>query len=167
VKGGFSPSLPSSTSMRARQTYGELGICLTGPSATLSASLACRHPRRLRVLTTLLRCRTKSSASLWTLYIDFEIRNGELARAKALIYRSVRECPWCRGTSSVFILLAGRPLIVPFLPPQSSTSVLSLLLCARSIVRANLGIGIRCFLRRVSGVRIPPSFRPRTTRLGS
>ncbi|BGO94695.1 hypothetical protein NBRC10512_004875 [Rhodotorula toruloides] len=40
--------------------------------------------------------KTKSSPSLWTLYIDFEVRNGELQRAKSLIYRAIRECPWCK-----------------------------------------------------------------------
>ncbi|GAA5865509.1 hypothetical protein JCM8547_001271 [Rhodosporidiobolus lusitaniae] len=40
--------------------------------------------------------KTRSSASLWTLYIDFEVRNGELQRAKSLIYRALRECPWCK-----------------------------------------------------------------------
>ncbi|GAA5887659.1 hypothetical protein JCM5296_004450 [Sporobolomyces johnsonii] len=40
--------------------------------------------------------RTRSSASLWVLYIDFEVRNGELQRAKSLIYRALRECPWCK-----------------------------------------------------------------------
>ncbi|BGP21464.1 hypothetical protein JCM10295v2_000339 [Rhodotorula toruloides] len=40
--------------------------------------------------------KTKSSPSLWTLYIDFEVRNGELRRAKSLIYRAIRECPWCK-----------------------------------------------------------------------
>ncbi|GAA6015188.1 hypothetical protein JCM11491_000498 [Sporobolomyces phaffii] len=39
---------------------------------------------------------TKSSPSIWTLYIDFEVRNGELSRAKSLIYRALRECPWCK-----------------------------------------------------------------------
>lgn len=42
--------------------------------------------------------RTKSAASLWTLYIDFEVKNGEYKRAKSLIYRAIRECPWCKGT---------------------------------------------------------------------
>ncbi|GAA5834455.1 hypothetical protein JCM9279_004321 [Rhodotorula babjevae] len=40
--------------------------------------------------------RSRSSASLWALYIDFEVRNGEVGRAKSLIYRAVRECPWCK-----------------------------------------------------------------------
>ncbi|GAA5950440.1 hypothetical protein JCM3765_004549 [Sporobolomyces pararoseus] len=39
---------------------------------------------------------TKASPSTWTLYIDFEVRNGELQRAKSLIYRALRECPWCK-----------------------------------------------------------------------
>ncbi|GJN91570.1 hypothetical protein Rhopal_004593-T1 [Rhodotorula paludigena] len=40
--------------------------------------------------------KTRSAPSLWTLYIDFEIRNNELGRAKSLIYRAIRECPWCK-----------------------------------------------------------------------
>ncbi|GAA6004312.1 hypothetical protein JCM10207_000663 [Rhodosporidiobolus poonsookiae] len=40
--------------------------------------------------------KTRSSPSLWTLYIDFEVRTGELHRAKSLIYRALRECPWCK-----------------------------------------------------------------------
>ncbi|KPV78517.1 uncharacterized protein RHOBADRAFT_50976 [Rhodotorula graminis WP1] len=40
--------------------------------------------------------RSRSSASVWALYVDFEVRNGELARAKSLIYRALRECPWCK-----------------------------------------------------------------------
>ncbi|GAA5907948.1 nuclear exosome regulator NRDE2 [Sporobolomyces salmoneus] len=40
--------------------------------------------------------KTKSSPSIWTLYIDYEVRNGELQRAKSLIYRALRECPWCQ-----------------------------------------------------------------------
>ncbi|GAA5826903.1 hypothetical protein JCM11251_002152 [Rhodosporidiobolus azoricus] len=40
--------------------------------------------------------KSQSSASLWTLYIDFEVKNGELQRAKSLIYRALRECPWCK-----------------------------------------------------------------------
>ncbi|GAA5972334.1 hypothetical protein JCM11641_002413 [Rhodosporidiobolus odoratus] len=40
--------------------------------------------------------KTRSSPSIFALYIDFEVRNGELQRAKSLIYRAVRECPWCK-----------------------------------------------------------------------
>ncbi|GAA6047144.1 hypothetical protein JCM3770_006922 [Rhodotorula araucariae] len=40
--------------------------------------------------------KTRCSASLWALYIDFEVRNGELGRAKSLIYQAIRECPWCK-----------------------------------------------------------------------
>lgn len=49
--------------------------------------------------------RTKSAASLWTLYIDFEVRNGEYRRAKSLIYRAIRECPWCKGTRESYFLV--------------------------------------------------------------
>ncbi|KAL8278570.1 hypothetical protein RQP46_009062 [Phenoliferia psychrophenolica] len=51
--------------------------------------------------------RTRSSASIWTLFIDFEIRNGELARAKALLYRGIRECPWVKE-------LYLKPFALPF-----------------------------------------------------
>ncbi|GAA5891027.1 hypothetical protein JCM6882_006393, partial [Rhodosporidiobolus microsporus] len=40
--------------------------------------------------------KTRSSPSFWTLYVDFEVKNGELHRAKSLIYRALRECPWCK-----------------------------------------------------------------------
>ncbi|BGP44730.1 hypothetical protein JCM10450v2_000544 [Rhodotorula kratochvilovae] len=40
--------------------------------------------------------KTRCSASLWALYIDFEVRNGELGRAKSLVYQAIRECPWCK-----------------------------------------------------------------------
>ncbi|CEQ42109.1 SPOSA6832_03893, partial [Sporobolomyces salmonicolor] len=51
--------------------------------------------------------RTRSSASLWVLYVDFEVRNGELQRAKSLIYRALRECPWCKG-ELIFICLPNK-----------------------------------------------------------
>jgi len=37
--------------------------------------------------------RTKGSAILWRVILEFEIRVGELQRAKKLIYRAVNECP--------------------------------------------------------------------------
>ncbi|GAA6036634.1 hypothetical protein JCM8097_001263 [Rhodosporidiobolus ruineniae] len=40
--------------------------------------------------------KTRSSPSLWVLYVDFEVKNGELQRAKSLIYRALRECPWVK-----------------------------------------------------------------------
>ncbi|KAM0793183.1 hypothetical protein ACM66B_000655 [Microbotryomycetes sp. NB124-2] len=39
---------------------------------------------------------TRNSASLWSLYIDFEVHQDQLGRAKSLIYRAVHECPWCK-----------------------------------------------------------------------
>ncbi|CAG8634239.1 9753_t:CDS:2, partial [Diversispora eburnea] len=39
---------------------------------------------------------TKNSISLWSLFIHFEINNGELYRAKSLYYRAIRECPWSK-----------------------------------------------------------------------
>lgn len=31
------------------------------------------------------------------MFIDFELRNGELARAKSLLYRAIHACPWVKG----------------------------------------------------------------------
>lgn len=52
-----------------------------------------------RVAADLHDYRTSGSASVWMLFIDFELRNNELGRAKSLVYRAVRACPWCKGTS--------------------------------------------------------------------
>ncbi|CAI2166652.1 9087_t:CDS:10 [Funneliformis geosporum] len=44
-----------------------------------------------------LECsKTKSSISLWTLYINFEMTYGRNDIAKTLYYRAVRECPWSK-----------------------------------------------------------------------
>ncbi|CAO3586073.1 unnamed protein product [Absidia cylindrospora] len=45
---------------------------------------AVRHPR------------TRASILLWKLYIQHEIRLGNTQKAQALLYRSVRECPWSK-----------------------------------------------------------------------
>lgn len=45
----------------------------------------------------ILTCRTRASVSLWSLYVEFETRNGEFERAKRLVSRAVREAPWCKG----------------------------------------------------------------------
>ncbi|RIA98604.1 NRDE-2, necessary for RNA interference-domain-containing protein [Glomus cerebriforme] len=44
-----------------------------------------------------LECsKTKSSISLWILYINFEMTYGRHDIAKTLYYRAVRECPWSK-----------------------------------------------------------------------
>lgn len=37
------------------------------------------------------------SPLLWLIYIEFEARFGKPQRAKDLVFRAVRECPWCKG----------------------------------------------------------------------
>jgi hypothetical protein len=41
--------------------------------------------------------RTKGSAILWRVILEFEIRVGEFKRAKKLLYRAVNECPLSKG----------------------------------------------------------------------
>ncbi|TFK77225.1 hypothetical protein BDN72DRAFT_830394 [Pluteus cervinus] len=40
--------------------------------------------------------RTRGSAILWRIYIEFEIRAGQLERAKQLVFQAIRECPLCK-----------------------------------------------------------------------
>jgi nuclear exosome regulator NRDE2 len=37
------------------------------------------------------------SVVLWLLYIDFEVRFGKALRAKELVFRAIRQCPWAKG----------------------------------------------------------------------
>ncbi|CAG8688736.1 21252_t:CDS:10, partial [Cetraspora pellucida] len=39
---------------------------------------------------------TRNSIALWILYINFEIKYGELNKVKAIYYRAIRECPWSK-----------------------------------------------------------------------
>jgi hypothetical protein len=41
--------------------------------------------------------RTRGSFVLWRIYLEFEIRNGEVGRAKKLVYRAIADCPMCKG----------------------------------------------------------------------
>jgi hypothetical protein len=41
--------------------------------------------------------RTTGSAILWGVILEFEVRVGELQRAKKLLYRAVNECPLAKG----------------------------------------------------------------------
>jgi len=40
--------------------------------------------------------RTKSSVSLWSLFIEFEVKQGRPLRAKTLLQRALVECPWAK-----------------------------------------------------------------------
>ncbi|KAG6381068.1 NRDE-2, necessary for RNA interference-domain-containing protein [Boletus reticuloceps] len=50
--------------------------------------------------------RTRNSAIVWRIVVEFEIRTGQLQRAKNLLYRAVGECPFSKG----LYLLAFGPL---------------------------------------------------------
>ena len=39
----------------------------------------------------------KTSVLLWLIYIEFEARYGRPQRAKELVFRAMRECPWAKG----------------------------------------------------------------------
>jgi hypothetical protein len=41
--------------------------------------------------------RTRDSAIIWRLYIEFEIRIGELQQAKKMLFRAIGECPLVKG----------------------------------------------------------------------
>lgn len=41
--------------------------------------------------------RTRGSAILWKLYLEFEIRAGSFSRAKKLLFRAIGECPLVKG----------------------------------------------------------------------
>jgi hypothetical protein len=40
---------------------------------------------------------SRMSMVLWLLYIEFEARFGQPQRAKELVFRAIRECPWALG----------------------------------------------------------------------
>jgi hypothetical protein len=44
-----------------------------------------------------VKTRTKSSVSLWSLFIEFEVKQGRPLRAKTLLQRALVECPWAKG----------------------------------------------------------------------
>ncbi|OCH96207.1 DUF1740-domain-containing protein [Obba rivulosa] len=48
--------------------------------------------------------RTRGSSALWRLYIEFEIRMGQLERAKKLLFRAVGECPM---TKELYLVAFG------------------------------------------------------------
>jgi hypothetical protein len=40
---------------------------------------------------------SRGSIVLWRIYIEFELRYGKPQRAKEMILRAVRDCPWSKG----------------------------------------------------------------------
>ena len=55
----------------------------------------CNHKTRLNQAD--VKTRTKSSVSLWSLFIEFEVKQGRPLRAKTLLQRALVECPWAKG----------------------------------------------------------------------
>ncbi|KAG0637046.1 NRDE-2, necessary for RNA interference-domain-containing protein [Tuber brumale] len=50
--------------------------------------------------------RTKYNFSLWMIYVEFEIQERELKRAKEVLFRGIRNCPWSKD----LVLLAFQRL---------------------------------------------------------
>jgi hypothetical protein len=51
-------------------------------------------------------CRTRGSPVIRRIFLEFEIRQGELQRAKKMLYGAIGECPLSKGT--IYIILRGR-----------------------------------------------------------
>lgn len=47
--------------------------------------------------------RTRASPVIWRIYLEFEIRVGDLQKAKKILYRAIGECPLHKGTLLGFI----------------------------------------------------------------
>ncbi|KAG5636350.1 hypothetical protein H0H81_008346 [Sphagnurus paluster] len=54
--------------------------------------------------------RTRGSAIVWRIYIEFEIRAGELQRAKKLVYRAIGECPLVKAFVQLRGMFSGQEL---------------------------------------------------------
>lgn len=113
--------------------------------------------------------RTKSAPSLWTLHIDFEVKNGELKRAKSLIYRAIRECPWCKGEQASDVRTHPRNDTDESALMQTSTFDPSRLRCAQSIVPTNsetftISCSRRVFESASTSTASCRALRPRTWR---
>jgi hypothetical protein len=53
------------------------------------------------------RGRTRGSPVLWRVFVEFEIRAGDLRRAKEVLFRAVGQCPLVKGTHCVCVMLEG------------------------------------------------------------
>ncbi|CUS10669.1 unnamed protein product [Tuber aestivum] len=53
-------------------------------------------PSLLGILVLTYDIRTKYNFSLWTIYVEFEIQEKELNRAKEVLFRGIRNCPWSK-----------------------------------------------------------------------
>ena len=48
---------------------------------------------------------TRASVALWKRYVEFEIREREPTRAKLVLFRAMRCCPWSKGKIPRIILM--------------------------------------------------------------
>lgn len=56
--------------------------------------------------------RTKGSSILWKVYVKFEITAGNAKRAKAVLFRSLKECPMVKGKPNLRLLLRVSELTI-------------------------------------------------------
>jgi len=52
----------------------------------------------------MMTTRTRASSVIWRIYLEFEIRAGDLERAKGLLYRAIGECPFYKGLLNRVVL---------------------------------------------------------------
>jgi len=56
---------------------------------------------------------SRGSIVLWMIYIEFELRYEKPQRARELVLRAMRECPWSKGTSNakISVLIADLAML--------------------------------------------------------
>ena len=52
----------------------------------------------------MMNTKTRASPVIWRIYLEFEVRTGDLERAKGLLYRAMGECPFHKGLSGRIVL---------------------------------------------------------------
>ncbi|KAI8393343.1 NRDE-2, necessary for RNA interference-domain-containing protein [Radiomyces spectabilis] len=76
---------------------------------------------------------TRPSIILWKLYIEHEVRKGDLEKARSLLYRSVRECPWSKE-----LYLLGLRLLGPTMSEKEIHEMTSLMMEKEIRLRCSL-----------------------------
>ncbi|KAI9250894.1 NRDE-2, necessary for RNA interference-domain-containing protein [Phascolomyces articulosus] len=66
---------------------------------------------------------TRSSILLWKLFIEHEVKCGEMIHAKSLFYRAIRACPWSKE-----ICLLGIRLLSRYLSEKELHEIVSLMM---------------------------------------
>ena len=52
----------------------------------------------------MMNTKTRASPVFLRIYLEFEVRTGDLERAKGLLYGGIGECPFHKGFSSRIVL---------------------------------------------------------------